>query len=365
MPKTILLLNWRDIRNPLAGGAEVHIWETFGRFSSNWQVYAVCSGYPGAPRDEQVGNIQVLRCGGNYSYPWHLATSYRKLAATIRPDVVVDFLNKLPLMTPLFVRGKLVCFVHHLFGEAAALEANRLAAGALRVAERLIPAFYRSTEFIVGSESTGVEVAKLGIDRSRIHFVPYGVDLCKYSPGAKSPEPELLYLGRVKRYKGIDDLLTILPNLLMTWPNLRVVVAGAGDYLETLKRRVAELNLDTHVTFLGHVSEREKVELYRKAWLLFFLSAKEGYGLTVAESALCGTPTVAYDVPGLRDAICDGQTGALVPYKDLQALEKKIRELIGSSVVRGSLSVNAYYRFKDLSWERTSVETERLIEQLL
>ena len=365
MSKRLLLLNWRDLYNPLAGGAEVHIWEVFGRFSADWETCAICSGFPGAPREETTGNIRVLRCGGNYSYPACLPSAYRELAARAKPDIVIDFLNKLPLMTPLFVREKLVCFVHHLFGEAAEWETNWLAASALRTAERLVPSIYRTTPFIVGSESTGLELARLGVGKSRIHLVPYGVDVCKYSPGQKAPEPMLLYLGRVKRYKGIDDLLSILPNLLQIWPNLTVVVAGDGDYLETVKRHVTELNLSGHVTCLGHVSEEEKVELYRKAWLLFFLSAKEGYGLTVAESALCGTPTVAYDVPGLRDAIREGETGALVPYRDLQALERRLAELLANNDPRTRLGEKALIRFRESSWDKTSAETERFLEGLL
>jgi len=61
----------------------------------------------------------------------------------------------------------------------------------------------------------------------------------------------------------------------------------------------------------GHVSEQRKRELYQRAWLNITASSAEGWGLSVMEAAACGTPSIGYDVPGLRDSVL-ASGGALV-----------------------------------------------------
>lgn len=121
----------------------------------------------------------------------------------------------------------------------------------------------------------------------------------------RSPEPLFVAVGRLVEYKRIDLLLRL-------WERVRPVTGGrlviVGDGPE--RDRLTQL-AGPGVEFAGHVSEAEKHRLLCAAWLLLHPSAVEGWGLVVTEAATRETPTVAFDVPGLRDSVVDGETGVL------------------------------------------------------
>ena len=141
-----------------------------------------------------------------------------------------------------------------------------------------------------------------------------------------------LAVGRLVEYKRIDLLLRL-------WERVRPVTGGrlliVGDGPE--RERLQAL-AGPGVEFTGHVSEAEKHRLLCAAWLLLHPSAIEGWGLVVTEAATRETPTVAFDVPGLRDSVVDGETGVLAQGESsfaaawcTLALSGRRREAMGKS----------------------------------
>ena len=128
-----------------------------------------------------------------------------------------------------------------------------------------------------------------------------------FGPGERAPEPRLLYVGRLKAYKRIEVLLDMLDEL----PEATLDIAGHGDHGETLDDEIARRGLGDRVRVHGYVDEQTKADLYRRAWVHVTASASEGWSLTVMEAALCGTPSAALAVGGLRESIVDGETGLL------------------------------------------------------
>jgi len=358
----LLFLNWRDPVNPLAGGAEAHIWQLGAHLAeAGYRFSAICCGFPGAAPRERVGAIEVHRCGSEKTYPVFLPACALRVAEEFRPDVVIEFLNKLPLYSPCYLKQPVICFVHHLFGSAADLEARLWLATVLRTAERFIPKFYPRVHFAAGSASTLKELSALGIPLERLRLLPYGFNTENYTTGEKDPAPTLLYLGRIKRYKGIEDLLSIMPRLLKRFPALKAIIAGSGDHGEQLQRDIQSLSLAENVRYMGHVSEAQKLALYQQAWGMFLLSAKEGFGLTVGEAGLCGTPTVAYDVPGLRDSIVNGTTGVLVPFKSTEDLYTAFENLLRNTDERIRLGNAARTHFLAHDWKHIAPEWHEML----
>ena len=126
--------------------------------------------------------------------------------------------------------------------------------------------------------------------------VPNGVDLDRFAPGpedSRFPDPTILYLGRLKRYKGVDIVLKAASRMRDAGFSFRLLIAGKGDYLSRLQDLSSRLGLGDTVEFLGYVPEDEKIKLLQRSWIHVLTSPKEGWGISILEAAACGTPTVA------------------------------------------------------------------------
>ena len=364
----IVVLNWLDRENPQAGGAEVHLHEIFGRLVG-WghSVTLLCSAWPGSPRRTALDGIEVHRVGSRYTLSLVAPVYFRRRLRAERFDVVVEDLNKVPFFSPFWGTGMPVALiVHHLFGTAAFQEASLPVAAATWLLERPVPRVFRSVPTVAVSESTAEDLVRRGLPRGGIEIIPNGVDLEVLSPlvpEERFPEPTLLYLGRLKRYKHVDLLLRAISALVGRGMSCRLLVAGRGDDQPRLEALRASLGLENHVEFLGYVSDGEKAELLRKSWINLLMSVKEGWGISNLEAAACGTPTIASDVPGLRDSVVDGQTGFLVPHGDVEALSQRIEELLGDEETRTRLGTGARRFAEGFGWDASARAMEKFLQE--
>ncbi len=365
----ILLVNWQDRANPHAGGAEIHLFEIFSRLASRGhRVRLVCSGWPGAAEQATIEGIQIYRTGGRNSFALVGRRAVRRAIVAERPDVLVEDINKLPLFLAARTSVPFCAIVPHLFGETAFDEAPWPIAATVWAAERPLPWAYRRAGFHAISESTRDDLVARGVPPKRIRVIHPGVDSRRFTPGPqgrRSTLPSFLYVGRLKRYKGISLAIEALALARRQRPDLRLEIAGTGDYRAELERLVARLDLDKAVTFHGFVSEERKIDLMRWAWANVFPSPKEGWGITIVEAAACGTPSLASDSPGLRDSVRHGDTGFLVPHGDVAGLAGRMVELADSPALVARLGNRARAFAERLTWERTATDTEHHLNQLI
>ncbi len=358
----ILLVNWQDLRNPAAGGAEVHLFALFSRLvARGHEVRLVCAGFPGGAPEEVVEGIRVLRVGGRWSFALRAWRAIRRSLAEDPPDVVVEDVNKLPLFTPWLTRRPLCVLVPHLFGGTAFAGASWPVAAAVWLAERPIPRVYRRAAFHVISESTRDDLVQRGIPASRIVVIHPGVDAGEYSPDPaldRSPTPSFLFVGRLKRYKGADLAIRALARARETRKDLTLHVAGTGEELDTLRTLAGSLGVGDAVSFPGAITEAEKIRLFRTVWGHLLPSAKEGWGMTVIEAAACGTPSIASDSPGLRDSVRTGITGVLVPHGDVTALAREMMALAADRSRVDHWGKAARAHAETLSWDAAADQTE-------
>ncbi|MGE3618338.1 MAG: glycosyltransferase family 4 protein, partial [Gemmatimonadales bacterium] len=252
----ILLVNWQDLENPQAGGAEIHLFELFGRLArSGHRVRLVCSGWRGAPREAVVDGVEVERHGDRHTFAAVGRAAFRRALARDRFDVVVEDVNKLPLYTALGNPVPSCVLVPHLFGTTAFSEASWLMASMVVAAERLIPWAYRRSEFHVISESTRDDLVARGIPGGRIEVIHPGIDAARFTPGGldRSEPPSFLYVGRLKRYKGVEYAIRALAVDRRAVPGVRLDVAGSGDDRPRLEGVARDLGLGEAVTFHGFV----------------------------------------------------------------------------------------------------------------
>jgi len=365
----ILVVNWQDRMNPHAGGAEIHLHEIFGRLVDRGHaVTLLASGWPGSAPRSVVDGIDVHRAGGRYTFPLHARRAFGRLGRG-RFDVIIEDVNKLPLLTPRWSKTPVVCLVPHLFGSTAFAQESWPVAATVWLAERAMPRVYGRTPIVVISESTADDLVDRGFEREKITVSHPGVDhaVCRpgpRGPGAeRAPEPTLVYVGRLKRYKGVEVVLRAIALLARERPaeRVRLIVAGRGDDAIRLEAVAAELGIEALVEFRGYVSESEKASLLRRAWANVYPSPKEGWGITNIEAAACGTPSLASDAPGLRESVVDGETGRLVPYGDVDAWAAAIAWLAARPDRVEEMGAAAEQFAAQFTWE----DTARRIESVL
>ncbi|HET7039528.1 MAG TPA: glycosyltransferase family 4 protein [Gemmatimonadales bacterium] len=362
-------MNWLDLENPQAGGAEIHFFEIFGRLAEGGHaVTLVASGWPGAVPDARIRGIEVRRVGGRHSFALRARPAVRRLLRERTWDVVVEDVNKLPLYLPRLTRLPLYVIVPHLFGGTAFREVAWPMAATVWLAERGVPWAYRRAAFHAISESTRDDLVARGVAPGRIRVIYPGVDTTWFHPDPAVPRattPAFLYVGRLKRYKGVDTAIRALARVRGEGVEARLDIAGQGDDRSRLEALAEGLGLRESVRFLGYVSEEEKRRLLRRAWATVFPSPKEGWGITNAEAAACGTPAVAADSPGLRESVRHGETGLLVPYDDVAALAAALRRLAADPglVVRLGAAGPAFAA--TLSWDGAAVRTTEHLSETI
>ncbi len=362
----ILVVNWLDRLNPEAGGAEVHLHEIFGRLASRGHdVSLLVSGWVGSPPEDVVDGMRVVRRGSRYTFPLHVLDGFRAVTADHVPfDVLVEDINKLPLFTPFWAKMPVVGLVPHLFGSTAFQQESLPVAATVWAAERLMPAAYRGRDFVVISDSTASDLEGRGFPRDRIHVSYPGIDHSVFTPAAapdRASGPTITYVGRLRRYKGVDLVLKAVAGLRAEGIDVSFVVVGQGDDKARLERVAAELELGNRVAFRGFVSEEEKVRILRSAWVNVYPSPKEGWGITNVEAAACGTPSVASDSPGLRESVLDGQTGFLVPHDRVDAWTVALRRLIEDKDLRTRMGARAVEHAGRFTWEATTEGLEDIL----
>jgi glycosyltransferase involved in cell wall biosynthesis len=351
----ILVLNWRDPKNPEAGGAEIHLHEILRRaVVAGHEIVQVSHEVEGLPPVESIDGVEIHRHGKWYSFNLSLRHYCKKLDLTSF-DLVVEDLCKLPFFSPRWTDTPVMVIVPHLFGTTAYREVSYPKALYTNLLERFIPSVYAGCPFVAISESTKLDLIRRGIPGESIEVVPCGIDTDFYTPlEGISPEQDLLlFVGRLKKYKGIQFLLAALALLRENGRSLRLVVLGSGDYRDDLVRIAESLDLSDTVDFPGFVSQEEKLSLLRRSWAAVFPSEKEGWGLTVIEANCCGTPVIASDSDGLRDSVSDRETGLLVPHGDIEALAAAILELCDDPRLRSELSRNCLNWGRSFSWDVT------------
>lgn len=355
----ILIFNWRCPKHPLAGGAEKATFEIAKRWVQ-WghHVQLVCGNYSGGQKYDDIDGVRVTRLGGKYSVYVEAILHYcGKLKG--RYDVVIDEINNIPFFTPLYVREPKVTFIHQLAANILFEELPQIQARFCYLMEPHVLRLYRNTP-IITSPSTKEDLLRIGIAERNIHVVNYGVDHNVYKPnGNKSSYPYIFYLGRLKRFKGVHLIIEAMEQVVKEIPDAQLSIVGKGDadYENALRQLRDKLNLEKNILFcrLGFEdSILQKVKIMQEAWALVFPSMREGFGLVALEASACGTPTIATDVPGLRDTVKNYETGFLVPPKNIEALAESIIQIFTDDELRGRLSKGAFEWSRRFDWDRTA-----------
>lgn len=369
MGYNILILNWQDIKHPLGGGAEVHLQEIYKRIADmGHNVSMLCCSDSTLPSEEIIDGIKIIRRGSRNFYNYGVSKQIKKMVGKDKPDIIVDCLNKVPILSPRFVKDiPIMGIVHHLFKKAIFKEVLLPMALYVYAFEQMIKSTYKNTPFCVISESTKTDLMESGISEDQIQIVDICVDhdLYKMTGIPKSETPLIGYLGRIKKYKSVDHLIRAFSIVKKKITDAKLIIVGDGDNLEDLKNLSKELGLDESINFAGFVSEQEKVDILQQCHVVVNPSVKEGWGLTVIEANACGTPTVAANVPGLRDSVIDGETGLLYEYGNIEQCAEYIEKLLSDEKYLQTMNKNAVEWAGKFDWDKAAENTLDLMKNVI
>lgn len=368
MSLSILIVSYRDIEHPEMGGAEVIIYEIYRRLRKRGHEITFLTGaWPGCEREKEIEGMKVVRAGSTYTFNWIVPRMWKKLKHR-RFDLIVEDLNKIPFFGSSYQNEvPVLANVPHLFGTTVFQEASWPIALYVYLHERFIPSSYKRCRFQVLSDTTKDDLIGRGIDPAMIHVVRSGIDHDVYVPPERSgtPDPVILYLGRLKKYKGIELAIEALPSILQEIPDAQYWIAGEGDYRPALEEMIRRKGLSDRVRLLGYMDGPEKLTMMGKTRVLVYTSPKEGWGLSVIEANAMGIPAVASDSPGLRESVRHEETGFLVPHGDVPALAKRLSELLSDDALWGRMGQAGIEWASRFNWDRMATETEELLERVV
>jgi len=238
---------------------------------------------------------------------------------------------------------------------------------------RLEPAIGRSAAAVVATHSAEVsDLASLGVHRSAIKVVPWGVDTDMFTPegpvARRNGRPRLLTVADLREREALETLLRALTRV----PDAELMVVGGparaelprdGEYVH-LARFAGALGLADRVIFTGAVEHGTLPTLLRSADLVVSTCQYELSGTSSLQAMACGTPVLAPPVGGHMDAVVNGTTGILIPPGRPTVLAQRIRQLLAHPILIEAYGVAAADRAKSrYSWDRIADETLAVYEK--
>jgi glycosyltransferase involved in cell wall biosynthesis len=310
----ILILSWRDPQNPKAGGAELFTHEVARRLVAGGDtVEWFTAMFPMAAHETDLDGIHIVRGGRQWSV--HLA-AMRRYRRRLRGsfDAVIDEVNTIPFFTPLWADIPHLLLIFQLAREVWWHESPFPISGIGYAVEPLYLRAYRQTDALTISASTQQDLRGLGF-AGAIRVLPMGLEPMVVPSVPKEATTTFLYVGRMAPSKRVHEIIQAFAAYRSAGREARLWLIGDGDprYTESLHGLVKRLRLLETVEFLGRVSSETKHDRMARAHVVLMASVREGWGLSIVEANVCGTPAVVYNVPGLRDAVRDGETGFVVP----------------------------------------------------
>jgi glycosyltransferase involved in cell wall biosynthesis len=362
----ILILNWRDVKNPKSGGAEIVTME----HAKAWvragnKVVWFTSFFEGARETEKIDNVEIVR-KGNFITVYLLGALFYLLSKR-KYDLVIDEIHGVPFFTPLYVRKPKIAYIHEvadkIWDYMFPFPLNHIG----KLIEPLYFWLYRDVKFLVPSTSTTKDLEKFGIKKKNCTIVLGAIQNKTLDAlPIKEKAPTFIFVSRVVKMKGVEEVIKSFFHILRVLKNANLWIVGDGDkkYIDYLKKTMNLYAISSKIKFLGRVSEAKKMYYMRRAHLLLHASVKEGWGLVVIEAASLATPSVVYNVAGLRDSVLKNKTGIILKSNTPTEMAKAAVELYKDKIRYVNYQRTCLQWAKSITWEKETAKSLQLIESV-
>ena len=186
-----------------------------------------------------------------------------------------------------------------------------------------------------------------------------GVDTQIFYPSkssvASKPMLKIGYAGRVSNDKGVSDLFDLFIKLTLQIPNLYLEIIGDIDLDDEISKKLVNgIKSHSKIQWRRSIPQDELAQHMRSWDLQIFLSKREGLGNVILEAGACGVPTFCWNIIGTKDAIPDFASDFLIPYGDINLLEKSVVSYLNSPL-------NQSEKFVLTQWYQDNFEQKKVL----
>lgn len=344
-----LMLNWRDPKNPISGGAErVTLAHLLALVERGHEVVWFAYDFPGGPREELFHGIKIVRGGGKGSSIFKAITWYRKQE---KFDLVIDQHHGLPWFAPWWCGTNCVAYIHEVLGPIWTAFYSWPLSSIGPWQERWTHWLYRNVPFWTPSESTKKDLQSHGV-RS-VTVIPNGSDTVPLASLEEKPLQtplRLISVGRLAPNKRVDHAIRAVKALAERKVPAQLTIVGGGETRAELEKLTAELRIQESIRFAGQLTEEQKNAELRRAHFLVHPSLREGWGLNVIEANAMGTPAAVYPVGGLIDSTVPGETGLVTAAETPESLADALAGIVKKPELYARYRAQAWERSRTFSW---------------
>jgi glycosyltransferase involved in cell wall biosynthesis len=336
--KKILILNWKDIEHPRAGGAEIVTHKIAKEMVKNGHdVTFLTARYKNSKEKDNIHGIKIIRLGNTITH-YPLAIWYYLKNLKNQFDIIIEEVNTIPYFINLVKGKEKVVLYYNMLARKIWFYQFFQPFSTMGYLLEPLYTFFQSrfnNQVLTISESSKKDLLRFGFKSKNIHIF----SMWQENPALKKVQDSLqkeekftvLFHGSLRPmkrpiqvFKAYKIFLEKLDKESLETSSTQLWVSGAGSKLELENYAWKNEFLDK-VTFFGKTTEQEKLELMQKSTVLAVSSLKEGWGLIVTEANSMATPAIALDVDGLRDSA--GLKGNFVVKNCAQAMAEKFFEL--------------------------------------
>jgi glycosyltransferase involved in cell wall biosynthesis len=363
----ILILNWRDVGHPKAGGAELVTMEHAKAWVRAGHHVTWLTGWYGGMKNEVIEGVRIARRAGTLTiYPYammYVLWNGRKF------DVIVDEAHGFPFFSPLFTQTPVVMFIHEIAGEIWDYMYRFPKNVIGKFLEKEFFRLYRNCLFWTDAPSTISELSIHGIPVGQCTAIPCPIVKNAGKPQSfkKESNPTYIFVSRVVRMKGIEEVIKAFSLIYRTQQSSKLWIIGKGEpeYIRELQQMIHEYGVNKLVHFFGLVNEDKKFEYMGRAHILLHASVKEGWGLVVLEAASVGTPSIVYNVPGLRDVVKHNKTGVVLTDNSPHEMAREAMRLFIDKRRYVLYQTNGKIWVNSLKWDNVTKQSSDLLQQAI
>ena len=349
-------------------------------------VHVICPHHPGAPFYEIMDGIEVHRFPYFYPYRLQKFSGHTGMYSALRHSLLAV------LQLPVFIFCQFCCtgiilhryrieiihshwivpsglvgaVVAFLWGKPLIITSHVLDANLfekIRFAKPLLSVILGSADLITTNSRYTKKMieSRVGLS-SPCRVIPMGVNLhCTHPEKKGSGGNNILFVGRLIEWKGIDTLIRSMIPVRKAIPGSRLTIVGEGSCRDSLERLVQDLRLADVVRFCGKVSDEDLKKIYESADVFVLPSRSyqglvmEGLGVVLLEAMSYGIPVIGSDIGGIPDIIDNGKNGYLFPGNDEDSLAGRIINILSDSDLQERFRYEGYVTVQSrFSWDHIS-----------